>query len=254
MCTLLLAWQVDPGYPLILAANRDEFYQRPTAPAGYWRDASQVFAGRDLVHGGSWLGVTTGGRLAALTNYREPHEARRDAPSRGELVSGFLRQDLAAGGYLERLRPKASSYSGFNLLLGDLEGLYHYSNKTDRVLPIPRGIHGVSNHLLDTPWPKVVRGKEALARVVGAGNFAVEDIFDILADRTPAPDERLPDTGIGLERERLLSSIFIASESYGTRCSTVLLVDRERQATFIERTFESGVARDETACFDWSSR
>jgi uncharacterized protein with NRDE domain len=252
MCTLLLAWEAHPRYRLVLAANRDEFYQRPTAEADYWEDAPQLFAGRDLIHGGTWLGVTATGRIAALTNYREPHAARKDGPSRGRLVSDFLREETTAEAYFERLRSEALPYSGYNLLLGDPDRLYCCSNKSDDIVRIAPGIHGLSNHLLDTPWPKVVRGKQSLTRVLQAESFSIEDLFAVLADRTRAPDELLPDTGVGLERERLLSSIFIASEHYGTRSSTVLLVDLDRQATFVERSFDGSSLRDTKLCFDWS--
>lgn len=251
MCTLLLAYEVHPEYRLILAANRDEFYQRPTAAAGYWDDAGHLFGGRDLVHGGTWLGVTTTGRMAALTNYRQPKEGSH-GHSRGRLVSEYLKGELTAEGYLEVSRAEAQAYSGYNLLLGDPDRLYCYSNKSDQVVRITPGVHGLSNHLLNTPWPKVVRGKVALARLLARGEFSTEALFEILADRTKAPDDQLPDTGVGLELERLLSSIFIASEQYGTRSSTILLVDRQRRATFLERSFDGGEPRDTTARFDWS--
>jgi len=251
MCTVLLAYQAHPRYRLILAANRDEFYQRPTAAAGYWGDAAKIFAGRDLVHGGSWLGVTTTGRIAALTNYRQAEQPGRHGLSRGHLVSEYLGGETAAQLYLAELRDKARAYRGYNLLLGDADRLYCYSNKNDDMVSIAPGIHGLSNHLLNTPWPKVERGKEALCRLLAAGDFSLEDLFAILADRTRAPDAELPDTGVGLELERALSSIFIAGERYGTRSSSILLVDRERRATFVERSFDGG-ARDTKVRFDWS--
>ena len=251
MCLILIANDVHPRYRLILAANRDEFYDRPTAAAAYWDDVPQLFAGRDLVHGGTWLGITRSGRFAALTNYREPHAVKRDAPSRGELVSGFLESGTGAREYLERLRRTGEAYNGYNLILGDdADGLYCYSNKTGEATMLSSGIHGLSNHLLDTAWPKVARGKDALARVVAANDFTREDLFAILADRTQAPDELLPDTGVGLELERLLSSIFIASERYGTRSSTVLLVDRERRMTLVERSFNGCDTKDVEVCPD----
>lgn len=252
MCTLLVAYEVHPRYRLILAANRDEFYERPTAAAAYWGEAPHLFAGRDLVHGGSWLGVTRAGRIAALTNFRAPQEAGKHRPSRGHLVSEFLKEEITPEEYVERLRGNGVAYSGYNLILGDTDRLYYYSNKSDEFLRIGPGVHGLSNHLLNTPWPKVVRGRESLIRLLESGDFCTEDIFAILADRTQAPDEQLPDTGVGLETERLLSSTFITSERYGTRSSTLLLVDHELQAAFVERSFDPGGARDTRACFDWS--
>jgi uncharacterized protein with NRDE domain len=251
MCTLLLAHQAHPKYRLVLAANRDEFYDRPTAAAGFWKEAPQVFGGRDLIHGGTWLAVTAAGRIAALTNYREPHTERRDGPSRGALVSEFVKGDTTPDAYLAQLRAKALPYSGYNLIVGDTERLLHYSNRSDRVTPLHAGIHGVSNHLLDTPWPKVVKGKAELARVLEGGEVAPESLFALLADCSKAPDAELPDTGVGLELERLLSSIFITSERYGTRSSTVLLVDHDLRATFIERSFDGEKAQDRRTEFAW---
>jgi uncharacterized protein with NRDE domain len=240
MCLILIAYQVHPRYPFILAANRDEFYQRPTAGAAFWPDAPQVLAGRDLVHQGTWLGITRNGRFAALTNYRDPGEVKRNAPSRGGLVSGFLLSDSTTEDYLERLRSDAPAYHGYNLLFGDQDHLCCYSNKSGAALKLAPGIYGLSNHLLDTPWPKVVRGKESLARAVGNPEVYREHLFDILADRTQAADESLPDTGVGLALERMLSSIFITSEHYGTRSSTVLLIDPDRRVSFAERSFKVG--------------
>lgn len=259
MCTLLLAHEVAPRYRLVLAANRDEYYRRPTAAAAFWEEAPHLFAGRDLVHGGTWLGITSEGRLAALTNYREPHAGERHAASRGRLVSGYLTGEETAREYLARLAGEGSNYDGFNLVVGGREGLYYHSNRGEGEGGCGRqrfepGIYGLSNHLLDTPWPKVARGKEALARLVASGDFSDEALFALLADRSRPPDETLPDTGVGLERERLLSPIFIESESYsyGTRSSSILLVDREGEATFVERSFEGGGTRDTKVTFDWS--
>lgn len=252
MCTLLLAFQAHPKYRLVLAANRDEFYDRPTAAAGHWEDAPHLVAGRDLVHGGTWLGVTTTGRIAALTNFREPHAAGKNGPSRGNLASGFLKQEITVKDYLEPLREEGELYSGFNLLLGDSDALYCFSNRSAELIRIAPGIHGVSNHLMNTPWPKVVRGKQALAQVLARDEVPAEALFAILSDPSRAPDEQLPDTGVGLDMERLLSSIFIKSERYGTRSSTLLLVDNDRHATFVERSFGPGGGRDNTFSFDWS--
>lgn len=252
MCTLLLALRAHPSYRLVLAANRDEYYERPTAPAQFWDDAPQIFAGRDLVHGGSWLGVTSTGRIAALTNYRDPSDLHRHGPSRGKLVSGFLEGTATPAEYLSRLRESAVEYGGFNLLVGDSGTLLCHSNKSGETVALEPGIHGLSNHLLDTPWPKVCRGRDGLARMLAREPLAPEDLFDLLADETHPPDQELPDTGVGLELERLLSPIFIRSPQYGTRCSTVLLVDHAGKVTFIERSFERGAAGGERrAEFKW---
>ncbi|MCM0079985.1 NRDE family protein [Geomonas sp. Red32] len=254
MCTLLIACSAHPRYPLVIAANRDEFYDRPTAAASSWQDAPGLFGGRDLLHGGTWLGVTETGRIAALTNYRQPHTHPPDAPTRGKLVSGFLAGEKGAERYLDELHAAGLPYCGFNLVVGEVGSLYHYSNKSGLVTPLTSGIFGISNRLLDTPWPKVERGKAGLQRVLAGEDPSAEELFAVLADGTKAPDEELPDTGVGLEWERLLSSIFIESERYGTRCSTVIMVDSDLQALFVERTFNGGGVSEVKREFDWSGR
>ena len=238
MCLILLAYEAHPTYNLVLAANRDEFYERPTAPAAVWEDR-RVLGGRDLQHGGTWLGMTDAGRLAAVTNFRDPHTLKTSAPSRGALVRDFLRGDHPPREYLAELATHADQYNGFNLIVGSPYELCFYSNRSDdQPRALTSGIYGLSNHLLDTPWPKVVRGKAALAAILGGSDRpAAEDIFTVLADHAPAPDEELPRTGVGLEVERALSPLFISTPIYGTRSSTVLLVDREQHVTFVERTF-----------------
>ncbi len=241
MCLILLAVDAHPSYRLILAANRDEYFNRPTAPAAFWDDAPDLLAGRDLKSGGTWLGVTRTGRIAAITNYRDPRREKRDAPSRGHLVSGFLTGVMSTEEYLAFLEREGSAYNGFSLIFGEPGRLSFFSNHGEGPLSLEPGIHGLSNHLLDTPWPKVSRGREALARVVARGETVhPEGLFAILADRTVAPDELLPDTGVGIELERLLSPLFTSTPLYGTRSSTVILVDREGRADFCERTFNGG--------------
>ena len=238
MCIILLAYKSHPVYPLILAANRDEFYERPTAVAHFWEDAAGLLGGRDLERGGTWLGVTEAGRIAAITNFREPGQRVADAPSRGRLVSDFLHSHETPQAYLERLAIDAGQYNGFNLIVGDSQSLYYYSNRGPAPRALAPGVYGVSNHLLDTPWPKVAKGKEAFAEILFAGDALQPDaIFRLLADRSRADDSCLPDTGMGLEVERYLSPLFITSPVYGTRSSTVLLQDHENRMTFIERTF-----------------
>lgn len=244
MCLILLAYDTHPRYHLVLAANRDEFYERPTAPATWWDDAPGVLAGRDLRGGGTWLGVTRGGRIAAVTNVREPLWQREAAPSRGHLVSGFLRGDQSPAEYLDDLRPRAGEYNGFNLLLGAGEGPWWYSNRAARPRRIEPGLHGLSNHRLDTPWPKVERGKQSLSELLDATEVSVpESVFRVLADSEPAADAELPDTGVGVEWERVLSPPFIRGAGYGTRSSTVLFMGREGDVTFVERTFLPGTGR-----------
>lgn len=239
MCIILFAYQTHPRYRLILAANRDEYYARPTERAAFWEDASEILAGRDLERGGTWLGVTKGGRFAAVTNFRDPTAIVKDAPSRGHLVSDFLRGTDAPASYLSNIAATSSGYNGFNLLAGDARGLCYHSNREAGVRELDAGVYGLSNHLLDTPWPKVEKGKRTLSEIVHeSAEVSREDLFKILADDARADDTRLPQTGVSLEYERALSPVFIKTPVYGTRSSTLLLIDSEDNITFIERTFE----------------
>lgn len=248
MCLIALAWQVHPDYPLIVAANRDEFHARATAPARFWAEAPALLAGRDLAAGGTWMGVTRGGRFAALTNFREP-SVPQGPRSRGLLVSEYLQTDIDPQSYAALVRANGGDYSGFNLLLADGDTLVAMSNRGMAPRVLEPGVYGLSNHLLDSPWPKVVRAREALrALVAGPGGRAtgattggvagpdVASLLQLLADDAAAPDEELPDTGVGLVMERMLSSPFIRSAMYGTRSSTVLLAGRER-IRFVEQGF-----------------
>jgi uncharacterized protein with NRDE domain len=235
MCLIVFALACHPRYRLVLAANRDEYYDRPAEPLDWWHDASGVLAGRDRLAGGTWLGVTAGGRLAAVTNYRDPRRHVHGLPSRGNLVAEFLRGEVAAADYSALLVREGVRYNGFNLLYGDGGGLHYFSNRGDTWGPVPPGVHGLSNHLLDTPWPKVQAAKARLAELLERDRLEPEELVAILGDRTPFPDEGLPDTGVGLERERLLSSLFIAGEEYGTRSTTVLLVERAGRTILLER-------------------
>jgi uncharacterized protein with NRDE domain len=238
MCIILLAYQAHPEYTLILAANRDEFYERPTAQAHFWTDAPDTLAGRDLERGGTWLGVTRTGRISAVTNYREPVAKKQDALSRGRLVRDFLSGDEGTDEYLSNISRRASLYNGFNLIVGTAQKLSYFSNRADKPQDIGPGVHGVSNHLLDTPWPKVERGREALFSIIAREDkLSIEDIFKVLADDARAEDDALPETGVGLELERVLSPLFITTASYGTRSSTIVLINRRQKVTFIERTF-----------------
>ncbi|MBI4190764.1 MAG: NRDE family protein [Betaproteobacteria bacterium] len=238
MCLIIFAHKVHPDYPLVLAANRDEVYTRPTAPAAFWEDHPDIYGGRDLDHGGTWLGVSRNGRIAAVTNFRDGYATRNAARSRGELVSSFLSGNQPAADYVNRVARDTHAYNGFNLIAGDLDELYYVSNRGSHVAAIAPGIHGVSNHLLNTPWPKVEQGKKNLAELLQHGaQELIDGLFAVLADRTIAPDHALPDTGVGLPRERVLSPAFIISPTYGTRSSTVILVDNHGQVIFIERSF-----------------
>lgn len=247
MCLILIAYRCHPGLDLLIAANRDEFHDRPTAPLAFWDDAPQVLAGRDLQQGGTWLGATQTGRFAALTNYRDPSRVRPDSPSRGQLVSNYLQGAEPARAYLARLATQGEVYNGFNLLLGDATGLHYYSNRGGAPQTLPPGWYGLSNHLLNTPWPKVQRGltlmQDALAQ---RPDPTPDDLLPALANRTSAPDNELPQTGVPLDWERWLSPIFIDAPGYGTRSSTVLLANEHGSARMMEITWADGERREFT--------
>jgi len=238
MCLIVFAWQVIPGMPLVAAGNRDEFYDRPAAPADWWEDLPQIYAGRDLKGGGTWMGITRDGRFAAITNVRAPGEMRADAPSRGTLVAGYLAGDATPQAYIDRIAVDAARYNGFNLLLGDRHALFWYSNRAQHDAqhgrPLAPGIYGLSNGTLDAPWPKVVRTKAQFASLLcqGAPEAAY---FEMLADMTRATDCRLPRTGVNLEWERVLSAVCIESPGYGTRVSTMARLYADGSAALEEK-------------------
>jgi uncharacterized protein with NRDE domain len=255
VCLLFLAYKSHPLYPLIVAANRDEFYDRPTKAASFWEEQPDVLAGRDLKGGGTWLGITKGGRIAAITNFRKLAALKVNAPSRGLLVGDYLLGNDDPDEYLRDLKNRAGVYSGFNIVAGRVDELYYFSNMDGTILKIPEGSHGLSNHFLDTPWPKVERGKKLLGQVLSEDEVpSFEAIFDVLADRSRPDDSMLPDTGIGLEWERVLSPIFVETEGYGTRSSTIILVKRDGGATFIERVFDGETGGFEEKRFDFEIR
>lgn len=240
MCVIFLACEVHPKHPLIVLANRDEFYNRPTAPAARWPDHPHITAGRDLVAGGTWLGVNDSGKFAAVTNYRDP-----DAPvgtlSRGRLVADFLAGEDVAVIYMNDVAKNADRYSGFNLLVGQIAGgrceMFYFSNRGDRVEKLEPGIYGLSNHLLNTAWPKISTGIRRFSAIVEQPEISMDNCFALLADETIAEDTDLPDTGVGLTRERVLSSIFIRTPGYGTRSSTVVLFDKDSEFEFEEKVY-----------------
>lgn len=239
MCLIFIAHRARTDYPLIVAANRDEFHRRATCPAHLWADAPKLLGGRDLEAGGTWMGVHRNGRFAALTNYREPRTPLPGAPSRGLLVSDFLRGRSPALDYLQRLAAVGGRYNGFSLLVHDGATLACYCNREGAPEVVAAGVHGLSNRLLDAPWPKISGGRVELERRLAAGAPREEDLFALLGNRRTAADAELPDTGVGLERERQLSPRFILGQDYGTRCSTVLLIDRQGHARFVERSYDA---------------
>lgn len=238
MCLILVAWQVHPEYPLVLAANRDEFYARPAAPAHWWSAPSALLAGQDLKAGGTWLAVNRRGAFAALTNFRDPQQLRSDAPSRGQLVPQILDEASSPEARLERLQAEGPRYSGFNLLWSEGAALCVYESVPARTRRLGPGIYGLSNHLLDTPWPKVEQAKSRLAKALGSLPQE-QALLELLRDNAPAPDEQLPRTGVSLPWERLLSSAFIHAPDYGTRCSTILTRTVQGEVHFHEQTWDA---------------
>ncbi|NIU09440.1 MAG: NRDE family protein [Phycisphaerae bacterium] len=242
MCLILFAYQQHPHYHLVLAANRDEYYARPSAALDFWRDAPELLAGRDLQAGGTWLGMTRNGRVAAITNYREGYTAIANAPSRGKLVRDFLQSDASAAQFIDSLARQDGLYNGFNILLKDESDFVYYSNRsTTPAQRLKPGLFGLSNHLLNTPWPKVMRGCEKLNTLLQQSDLSKADVLSdkllsMLEDRCLPAEDILPATGIPIERERILAPMFIQSDSYGTRSSTVLLIDYEGQVTLTEKT------------------
>ncbi|MDQ3259493.1 MAG: NRDE family protein [Pseudomonadota bacterium] len=239
LCLLVMAYRVHPIYPLIVAANRDEFFRRPTAAADFWSDRPDVLAGRDFEQGGTWMGVTRSGRFAALTNVRDPKSNRPTAKSRGLIVSDFLTREDAPAAFVEDLVEGCHQYNGFNVIVADHDNLAYFNSATAQSEDLSPGIYGLSNHRLDTPWPKVIRSKAALEHALRKDGAALEtDLLAMLRDRARATDSTLPDTGIGLDKERWLSPVFITGQDYGTRCSTVLMRGASR-TLFIEDSFDS---------------
>ncbi|HSS64441.1 MAG TPA: NRDE family protein [Gammaproteobacteria bacterium] len=237
MCLIFVAYKHHPRYPLVVAANRDEFYRRPTTAADFWVEHPELLAGRDLEGGGTWLGISRSGRFAAVTNYREPGKTVVGAPSRGRLVTDFLLREDVPIDYLKRVCAHGSDYNGFNLLVRDDTALCWYSNRADGPRELSPGVYALSNHLLDTSWPKVARGKAGFESILAGKALDENGLLDLLADRTAALEEELPDTGVGPDLERVLSPIFINSENYGTRSSTVVTLDNTDQVKFVERRY-----------------
>ncbi len=238
MCLLFLSYLTTPGYQLVVAANRDEFLRRPTAPLDFIDREKTILAGRDLEGGGTWLGITAQLKFAAITNFREPAATRVHAPSRGGIIMDYLTGDPGAGEYVHAIAARGDKYNGFNLILGDGKTLYYYSNKIADPQLLTPGFYGLSNHLLDVPWPKVVRGKELLRpEMVETDTIDPLQLMELLEDDRRPPDEELPDTHVGLDWERLLSTIFIDSSTYGTRSSAVITVTAGGGVEFLEKTF-----------------
>ena len=241
MCLIAVRWRPGSPEPLLLLGNRDEFYDRPSAPLGWW-EGERLLAGRDLRAGGTWLGVTRDGRCAALTNFRQPGPPRPEAPSRGQLPARFLEGGLSASAFLEVLRGEAGPYNPFNLLVFDGETLLGYQSRDGRVIAFDAGLHLLSNGDFDEPWPKA----EALRRRLAAAPEDDGALLALLEDDHPFEDARLPRTGVPLDWERALSPIFVRTPAYGTRASTLVRIGRET-VSVTERRFGAGGPEGHTA-------
>lgn len=261
MCLLVAAWRAHPRYRLIVAANRDEFHARPAAPLGWWNDDPRILAGRDLQASGTWMGVARSGRLGIVTNFRDLEASPApDAPSRGMLVTRFLTGATSPKEYLDDLRGSAPRYAGFNLLIGGPRTLYYFSNRDGaQARALAPGVYGLSNAWLDAPWPKLLRTRARFAELLAARELQPEALFEMLADRMPADPDEVPDTGLPPDWERALSSPFVAHERYGTRCSTLLMIERGGRSIVHERRYDAagqqtGSSRIEFASADTPER
>ena len=239
MCLIVFAFQTHKNYPLLVLANRDEFYHRPTSRADWWDDHPQILAGRDLKAGGTWMGVNKTGRVAAITNFREPDNIKENAPSRGALVTDYLLGTSTPLEYLNHISERGELYNGFNLIVGDSESMAYYSNRGDSPRLLSPGVYGLSNHLLDTSWPKLEKAKAGFHQLLKPNKSLIDTnpFFQLMHDSERAPDHQLPSTGVPLEWERLLSPLFIESPTYGTRVSTFLSIDNKDFLFFEERAY-----------------
>ncbi len=244
MCLVLFSYKTTPGHKLVLGANRDEFLERPTLALDYFDVGKTILAGRDLRGGGTWLGVNIFGKIAAITNYRDPVFNTRSGLSRGLIIRDYLESRESPKSFLLKLAQNGDNYNGFNLLAGDMKELLYYSNASGEIKRLVPGLYGLSNHLLDTAWPKVARGKEKLRNVLSQSKSEmIPAIFSLLEDTVRPKDIELPETGVGVEWERLLSTIFISAPTYGTRSSAALSVTENNEVTFVERTFTHSPTR-----------
>ena len=251
MCLIFLSYHQNPKYPLIVLANRDEFFERPTEVASFW-DGNKVLAGKDLEAGGSWLGITRKGSMAMITNYRDLANIKPKAPTRGKLVSDFLQGDLNTKHYLLGLDQSADFYNGYNIILGTLKDPWYYSNYQKKIYQLGTGLYGLSNELLDSPWPKVQKGKFELSELFLNDSLQTDTLFEQMRNSEQAPEAELPDTGIGLAMEKTLSPMFIKTEGYGTRCTTLITLDNSGNVYFEERTYSPNNSEFSSAVFELS--
>ncbi|MFY0627875.1 MAG: NRDE family protein [Reichenbachiella sp.] len=237
MCLIIFSWKNHAQYDLIVASNRDEFLNRPTEPAHFWEDYPNTLAGRDLKSGGTWMGLTKGKRFAALTNFRDFDRINENAPSRGHLVSDFLNSDVEPENYINTIKSSISEFNPFNILIGNEKELWYFNNINFEIKKLIPGLYGLSNGLLNEPWPKVLKGKESMKSMLEKAEFNNEEIFKFMQDKELALDKDLPKTGVPYGMEKGLSSLFIELPSYGTRCST-LIFSGKNETQFIEKTYK----------------
>jgi uncharacterized protein with NRDE domain len=240
MCLIALSWNKHPKYKLIVAANRDEFYNRTAQSAHFWKANPDVLAGIDLISGGTWMGVTKTGKWAAITNFRDLKSLKETAPSRGKLTTNFLFSQDNPSSYMKKIKSTSNQYNGFNLLIGDMNELFYFSNQIRDEIEVGRGVYGLSNYLLDTPWPKVEKAKMSLEEELNNSEIDYRRLFEILNNVDMYPDEQLPNTGIGIENERALSAVFIKMNGYGTRSSSVYMLTYDHEVLFAERLYTEG--------------
>jgi len=249
MCLIVFAYRSHPDYKLILVANRDEFYDRPTSVAGWWEDHSNILGGRDLKAKGTWMGVDKRGRFAAVTNYRDIVNIREDAKSRGDLPVDFLKSAQSPSEYSKEVSKNADQYNGFNLLTFD-DSMAHISNYENKVNILEAGVYGLSNALLDTSWPKVKKAKESFQDRVKNG-FHIDDLIQMMQDQEMAPEDQLPKTGLPLEMERAVSAMCIRTPEYGTLCTTAITIDYDGNVDFIEKSYPMGNREDGEISFSF---
>ncbi len=237
MCLCLFAYKNHPQFDLILIHNRDEYYNRKSLPAQFWDDNRHLLAGKDLGSSGTWLGITQTGQWAMVTNFRKKKILKSEQISRGMLVKNFLTSSLAPKDYLQNILSVKNNYADFNLVVGNPAGLYHLSSQQGQLLSLKPGVYGLSNAFLDTPWPKVSEGKKKFLEIIQKKEGFEEDLFLLMKNTTPYPDQTLPNTGMGIEVERLLSSLFVRAPGYGTHSTTLLTISKKGEVHFIEKSY-----------------
>ncbi len=245
MCLIFLSYKQHKEYPLVILANRDEFYKRPTLPANYWEENPNILGGKDLEGGGTWMGITRKGYFAMLTNYRDIANIKPYAPTRGKLVSDYLAGEFNPKEYLKALSKSGDLYNGYSLIAGSFNDPWYYSNYGNKIAQLGTGLYGLSNALLNSKWPKIESGKAALAPLLSKATLNKGALFDVMVNQQQADDNNLPSTGLPLDKERAISPLFIHIEGYGTRCTTLITVSKEGIVDFTERQYSNGIATGE---------